>query len=118
MMFALCLAFLIFCGTSFKLIGDLLVLQAEGFFATDLYAQCIDPEWKMISMLHERKISELLESERERDGAVIDFTFISFPMMAIHQNISPYVWPWNAAKVTDLTGNNAIANHQMNVYAV
>ena len=38
MMFAICLAFLIFASTSFQLICNMTVLQVETLFAADLYA--------------------------------------------------------------------------------
>ena len=37
-MFAVSLAFLIFAGTTFQLVGEMIVFQAESFFATDLFA--------------------------------------------------------------------------------
>jgi hypothetical protein len=101
--FACCLAFLIFCGTCFEVIADLVVFQAEGLFATDLYVQVIDINREMPAALHEAQITEFLEQQRELDGAVIDFSFVSYEMAVVHQTISPYVRRWNTARVWDLS---------------
>ena len=38
LMFAICLAFLIFASTAFQLICDMSIFQTETLFAADLYA--------------------------------------------------------------------------------
>ena len=42
-MFAICLSFLIFAGSSFKLIGNLLVSQLETLFGSDFAVQNANP---------------------------------------------------------------------------
>lgn len=58
-MFAVCLAFLIFAGTTFQLVGDLIIFQAESFFATDLFAMAVDL-YDLPVFLHEGEITEFL----------------------------------------------------------
>jgi hypothetical protein len=59
--FACCLSFLIFCGTGFTVIADLVVYQAEAIFATDLYAQVADFGDNMPTALHEEEITRFLQ---------------------------------------------------------
>jgi hypothetical protein len=100
------MAFLIFCSTGFQVIADMVVLTAEGSFATDLYAYVIDLEATMPASLHERKITEFLQEQRALDGAIIDFSFVSYEMATVHNVISPYVEKWNTARIWDMTGEN------------
>lgn len=58
-MFAVCLAFLIFAGTTFKLIGDLIVYQSSSFFACDLFAMTVDI-YGLPVFLYEAEISDFL----------------------------------------------------------
>ena len=59
-MFACSLAFLIFAGTTFQLVGDLIIFQAESVFATDLFSIVVDV-YGLPIFLHEGKITEFLE---------------------------------------------------------
>jgi hypothetical protein len=92
-MFACSLAFLIFAGTTFQLIADLIVFQAESFFATDIFAMVLDYESLPI-FLHEGKITEFLEEQRNLDGAVVDYSFVAPGLFYLHNRLMPYWSNW------------------------
>lgn len=59
-MFAICLSFLIFAGSTFKLIGNLIVSGLEAQVGADLYAYAIEANSGK-SFIDEGQISDFLD---------------------------------------------------------
>ena len=69
-MFAICLSFLIFSGSTFKLIGSLIVSQLETAVGADFYAASMD--WRsMTTFIDEGPISQFLYEQGQLDGSVL-----------------------------------------------
>lgn len=59
-MFAVCLSFLLFAGSTFILIGNLMISVTESLVGADLFAMSIVPS-SLISFIDDGPTSEFLE---------------------------------------------------------
>lgn len=84
MMFAVVMAFLIFAGTIFQLISNLLLSQTETFMPTDLVVAgfrgnliSVSPN---VELLHEANLANFLDEQRSLDGAILSYGFVTAPL--------------------------------------
>ena len=84
MMFTIALSFLIFAGSTFQLIGHLIISQLESAVGADIYATTISSP----SYIDQVSLSEFLDSQRY-DGAVQNFSFASTNMGSFLKSIAP-----------------------------
>ena len=87
-MFSICLSFLIFAGSTFNLIGHLIISQLETSVGADLYGVTIDTV-TLKSMLDDRPISEFLQEQKDKFGDVESWTFASHNLGAVLKVIAP-----------------------------
>lgn len=87
-MFAICLSFLIFAGSTFKLIGNLIVSQLENSVGADFYATTIDYR-SMNTFIDDGPISQFLHEQKQTDGAVESWTYASNSLKYIFAKIKP-----------------------------
>lgn len=85
MMFTVALSFLIFAGSTFDLIGHLIVSQLESTIGSDLYASTTPSP----SYLDEGTLIGFLEEQKKIDGAVISYAFASNELSALSNRIAP-----------------------------
>jgi len=111
-MFGICLSFLIFAGSTFELLGELIVSQLETAVGSDLYGVVINPRG-LPSFIDEGKISEFLKEQKEFDGAVLGWTMASPSLKYLLGKLN------NGASVntrfSDSTGYKSVNS---NIYAV
>lgn len=110
-MFAVCLSFLIFAGSTFKLIGNLIVSGLESSVGADLYAISVNSRSNR-AFIDEGPIAEFLENERANDGAVIGWTFCSNSMKYILQGVNTNR---DDTTFSDMTGYKTV---NTNLYSV
>ena len=87
-MFSICLSFLIFAGSTFNLIGHLIISQLETSVGADLYGVTIDTV-SLKSMLDDRPISAFLQDQKDEFGDVESWTFASHNLAAVLKVIAP-----------------------------
>ena len=87
-MFAICLSFLIFAGSTFKLIGTLIKSQLEESVGADFYATTIDFR-SMNTFIDDGPISQFLVEQKAQDGAVESWTYASNSLKYIFAKIKP-----------------------------
>jgi len=75
-MFSICLSFLFFAGSTFRLIGNLIQNQLEQVVVADFHAFSIDTR-SMSSFIDEAGIDEFLQQQVDLDGAVKGWTYSS-----------------------------------------
>jgi hypothetical protein len=75
-MFAVCLSFLIFSGSTFKLIGNLIVSSLENQLGADLSAVALSYGGNT-AYLDEGPIAEFLQQQQDRDGSIQGWSFAS-----------------------------------------
>ena len=75
-MFAICLAFLIFASVNFTLIAGMIEAKLEETLGSDLYGVTIDYE-HMTSMIDDDGITKFLTEQRRTSKDVISWTFVS-----------------------------------------
>jgi len=112
MMFGICLSFLIFAGSTFQLLGELIVSQLETAVGSDLYGVVINSR-SLPNFIDEGKITQFLQEQKELDGAVVGWTFASPSLKYFLQKINggSYV----NTRFSDSTGYKSVNS---NIYAV
>jgi hypothetical protein len=85
-MFAICLSFLLFAGSVFKLLGAVMEKTVINQMGNDLYGLSIN---SLTSFIDQGPIVEFLKKEQEYDGAVIGWNFASPSMNKILEKIKP-----------------------------
>jgi len=86
MMFTIALSFLIFAGSTFELIGHLIISQLESTIGTDLYAASL---LSKTTYLDEGPISQFLQIQKEQDGAVQSYSFASAELGDLLKQLAP-----------------------------
>lgn len=80
-MFAVCLSFLIFAGSIFTLLGDLIKGQLENSVSSDLLGVSLDDRYpRVANFFDEGEISMFLDQQKELDDSIAGYTFTSFNM--------------------------------------
>mmetsp|Transcript_22269 Transcript_22269/g.34447 ORF Transcript_22269/g.34447 Transcript_22269/m.34447 type:complete len:800 (-) Transcript_22269:1038-3437(-) len=110
-MFAVCLSFLIFAGSSFKLLGDLIVSQLEIAIGSDIYAVTLNPF--VSTIIDEVPISQFLQEQKELDGAVESYSFTSFSLANLIAKIQPKVQ--GETYFSDMSGYKEVETHLYSV---
>jgi len=110
-MFAICLSFLIFAGSTFKLIGKLIVSGLESRVGADLYAGTIDVRG-MNTFVDDGPISEFLQQQKDLDGAVIDWTYAAPSLKYVLRKINN---GGGSTRFADYAGYKSSRN---NIYSV
>ena len=87
-MFAICLSFLLFAGSTFILVGNLMIAVLHNQVGADLFALSINPS-SMVSFIDDGPTSAFLDTQRLLDGAVLDWTYVSPSLNHIFAKIKP-----------------------------
>lgn len=104
-MFAICLSFLIFAGSTFKMIGYLIKGGLETQVGADLYATIIDFT-RCNSFIDEGPIAQYLQEQKDFDGAVVSWTFASTNMKYLMRKLKPK--HWEQTYFSDYTGYKTV----------
>jgi hypothetical protein len=84
MMFTVALSFLIFAGSTFDLIGNLVTSQLVGVLGSDVYiTSLLSPK----NFLDERALIKFLEEQRSINGTVTSYGFVTSEMTDILNKI-------------------------------
>jgi hypothetical protein len=110
-MFAICLSFLIFAGSTFKLIGNLIVSGLENQVAADMYAISVNS--RSYIYIDEEPITKFLQQQKDYDGAVIDWTYTSTSLKYILRKIND--GSKDDTTFSDMTGYKTVNS---NVHAI
>jgi hypothetical protein len=89
-MFAICLSFLIFAGSTFALIGNLIESTLETQLGSDFYCVAIDMK-TFSSFIDDGPISTFLEDQNSTHGDILGYTFTSHGLGDLINKINPKV---------------------------
>ena len=76
MMFSICLSFLIFAGTAFTLMGDIVKKQLDMTIGADISALTLETE-ELETFINEGPIVEFFEEQNKIDGCIKEWSFIT-----------------------------------------
>ena len=111
-MFAICLAFLMFAGSTFQLIGKLIKLQIETVVAADLYAMVINSRTLPV-FLEENGISQFLDSQNATNGDIVSYSFCSPDLRDVQNKFAP-----NSGSRLKFSDASGAASTRMYLYSV
>ena len=111
-MFAVCLSFLIFAGSTFILLGDLIKSQLENQIGADLLAFTTDYS-TMKSFINEIETTEFLQQNQDIDGSVVGWTYVAPAIHHIFQALDP-----NLMVETMFADFSAFKQFDVSVYSV
>ena len=85
-MFTIALSFLIFAGSTFELIGHMIISQLESTVGADLYATSIASKANYID---EGPLIQFLEEQKAKDGAVESYSFATTEINELFRRVAP-----------------------------
>lgn len=89
-MFAICLSFLIFAGSTFALIGNLIESTLETQLGADFYCVSLD-RTGLSSFIDDGAISMFLDEQNSTNGDILGYTFTSHGLGDVLNKINPKV---------------------------